>query len=358
MAATDYAVNDPLAVKVWSKAIAREALKQTYIGKFIDQGDSALIQEKVELKKSAGDKITIGLRMQLTGDGVTEGETQEGNEEALTTYSDAVLINELGHAVRSRSRVSRQRVPFNVRAEARDGLGDWFSDRLDVSFFNQICGNTAETRLKFSGLNSTIAPDANHRLFANSGTNTTDQAVNGDNTAIMTLAYIDKAVALAKTSTPMIRPIKINGESKWVMFLHPWQVYSLRTNTNSGQWLDIQKAAMTGGQVSKNPIYTGALGEYNGVILHESVRVTNGVHSTSGAAQTSTRRAVLCGAQAGVIAFGQGMGFNKWEWVEDDFDYEREFGVSAMTIVGVKKLQFNSADFSTIVVTTYAVQPT
>ena len=69
---------------------------------------------------------------------------------------------------------------------------------------------------------------------------------------------IDKCVERAQTLNPTIRPIKVNGEDKYVMFLHPYQVYDIRTSTSTGQWLDIQKAAMTGGQIDNNPIYTGA----------------------------------------------------------------------------------------------------
>jgi hypothetical protein len=41
-------------------------------------------------------------------------------------------------------------------------------------------------------------------------------------------------------------------------------------------------------------------------------------------------------------------------WVEELFDYENQLGVSAGLIFGMKKTQFNSEDFGTIVVPTYA----
>lgn len=355
MAATDYGVNAPEAVKLWSKSLAREALKKAYVGTFIGENQDSVIQEKTEAKKNPGDRVTITLRMQLNGDGVTEGQTLEGNEESLTTYTDNLFINEMAHAVRSRSKISRQRVPWSVREEARDGLADWFAGRLDTWFFNQICGNTAVSDTRYTGLNTILAPSSNNIIRA--GALTTDQAVNADSTKTFDLTLIDKAVNKAKIMTPVMRPIKVGGKAKYVMFLHPNQVRDLRTSTATGQWLDIQKAALSGGSGDASPIYTGALGEYNGVVLHEAVRVTNGVHSTTSAAQTSTRRAVLCGAQAAAIGFGQGMGFEQWQWVEDEFDYEREFGVSAQTVGGLKKLQFNSQDFSTIVVSTYAIDP-
>jgi hypothetical protein len=46
--------------------------------------------------------------------------------------SDAVMINELGHVVgvKSQNTIDQQRVPFNLREEARDGLADWYAKRF------------------------------------------------------------------------------------------------------------------------------------------------------------------------------------------------------------------------------------
>lgn len=353
MAVSSWGTNDPLAVKLWSKKLAVEALKQTWASKFMGNDSSALIQIKDETQKSAGDKITYGLRMQLTGAGVQGDGTLMGNEEALTTYSDAVLINQLRHAVRSAGRMSQQRVPFDVRQEALSGLRDWWADRFDASFFNQICGNTAQTNTSYTGNQATIAPDATHRIDAAGGTD--DGALGSGNT--FTLSMIDKCVERARTLTPAIRPIRVGGKDCYVMFLHPYQVTDLRTSTSTGQWLDIQKAAMTGGEIGDNPIFDGSLGMYNGVILHSDARVTTGcVLATPTTAVANVRRAVFCGAQAAMLAFGRDSGPNRYTWVEELFDYENELGVSAGTIFGLKKTVFNSADFASIVCSSYAVQ--
>ena len=143
----------------------------------------------------------------------------------------------------------------------------------------------------------------------------------------------------------MIRPLRVDGEDKYLCFLHPYQVTDLRQSTATGQWLDIQKAVYMGSK-EKNPIYSGALGEYNNVIIHESFRVpsvTAGVY-----------RAVFCGAQAAAIGFGQDNGPTKMTWVEELFDYGNQLGVSAGLIFGAKKLVFNSQDFGAIVIATYA----
>jgi hypothetical protein len=92
------------------------------------------------------------------------------------------------------------------------------------------------------------------------------------------------------TASPLIRPIKYNGEHVRV-FLHPVQVTDMRTSTSTGQWLDIQKAAMTGGRVNDNPIFTGALGVYNNVVLHSAFRIPQAVNAGTSAAIATTRRA-------------------------------------------------------------------
>ena len=183
----------------------------------------------------------------------------------------------------------------------------------------------------------------------------TPYVVDGRLLVTSTLALIDKAVEIAKLASPMIRPVRVNGEDMYVMFIHPSQTTSLRTSTTTGNWQDIQKAAMMGGQTTNNPIFKGSLGVYNNVILHESARITPGVHSALGTAVANTRRAVLCGAQACALGYGQKFsGGENYNWVEELFDYERELGVSAQSIWGLKKTVFNSVDFSTIAISTYA----
>lgn len=354
MAVTSYGTNDPLAVKLWSKRLAVEVLKNTWATKFMGPTSAYAIQVRDDTQKSAGDKITFGLRMQLTGAGTLGDGTLEGEEEALVTYNDAIVINQLRHAVRSGGRMSQQRVPFIVRDEALSGLRDWWSDRVDYSFFNQICGYTPQSDTRFTGLQAVIAPDSNHIIRSDGSTG--DESIT--TTSTYTLSLIDKAVERARTLTPAIRPIMVGGKPYYAAFLHPYQVTDLRTNTSTGQWLDIQKAVLTGGEIEDNPIFDGSLGAYNGTVLHSDYRVTQGVSgaTSNGAAVTAVRRSVFVGAQAAMMAYGRDNGEERYTWVEELFDYENQLGVSAGLIFGLKKTVFNSADFATIVESTYAVQ--
>lgn len=345
MSDTNFPLNHPMAVKRWANGLMKQALTQTHAMQFMGKDSNALCQIKSDLSKDAGDRIRFGLRMQLVGDGVQGDATAEGQEEALEIYTDDLYIDQLRHAVRSTGKMSEQRVPFEVRDEARDGLADWWANRIDTWFFNQLCGNTAQTDTKFTGNQAALAPDADHIVYP--GTTTSEAAISASTDQVMSLTLIDKAVEKAKLAANPLRPIQVGNGKYFVMFLHTNQVYDLRTNTNTGQWLDIQKAAMSGGKVGDSPIFTGALGVYNGVVLHENTRVAQVV--------ASTRRAVLAGAQAMGCAFGKGYGKGNFTWVEELFDYKNKLGVLAGSISGMKKLQYNGSDFASIVIPTRAV---
>lgn len=347
MAMTEFGVNDPSARKLWSKKLERVALKATFFGGFIGEGSNSLVQEKTETKKGAGDEVTTTLRAQLEGDGVMGDGTLEGNEEALSTFTDKLRIDQLRHAVRSKGKASEQRVPWKMRSEAKDGLTDWWAARFDQSLFNHACGYTPQTDLRYTGMNVVRPPST---IIRPSGAN--DQSLTSADK--FSLSMIDKARTAAVRSRGM-RPIKINGKDHWAMVLSPEQVEDMRTNTAAGQWLDIQKAAMAGGKVDDNPIATGMLGVYNGVMLYENTRTTRGVHSTTGAPVANTRRAPLLGAQALSIAFGQGYdSTTSADWNEELFDYGNQLGVEAGFIYGINKNRWDGEDFGVVVVTTYS----
>lgn len=344
MADTSYGVNNPLAVKIWSRKLLHEALRQTWFSKFIGSGSDALCYMKNDLEKGPGDRIRVGLRMLLSGAGIQGDNTLEGEEEALVTYTDDLLIDQLRHAVRSAGKMSEQRVPFSVREEARMGLTDWWADRLDTAFFNQLAGNTAVSDTRYTGNNAALAPTTG----VYGGGEGTEASLSASTTHALTLRDFDKAVAIAKTRSPMIRPIKVGGDDYYVAFLHTNAVYQLRGQTSTGQWADIEKAKVQGGKESG--IFTGAIGVYNNVVFHESTRLPNTVDN---AANTSFRRAVLAGAQAMCIGYGQDGG-SSVSWTEELFDYKNKLGVEAGMIFGMKKSQYNSADYGVITLAGYA----
>jgi N4-gp56 family major capsid protein len=426
-----YGVNDALAVKVWAKKLFVESLKSTILDKFIGTDNNSAIQVKDDLSKGSGDKITYGLRMQLGGDGTIGDSTLEGNEEALTTFTDKIYIDQLRHAVKVVGNMSQQRVNFDIRAEAQSGLVDWWADRMDVSYINQLSSNenagarsdlTVATAA-ITGLNSidpvyvpagqattadaiTVTPSVETRGVLPTAVGSKSEAVAlttwtkweealaienaNDSTSgahkgkgYFQLSMLDGAVVKARTLKTPIRPIKLNGMECYVAILHPYQILDLRRNTNNGQWMDIQKSAMMGGQITNNPIFTGAIGMYNGVIIHEDARIpragadsktslgsivttpdtgANPSTATTTAQHANVTRGIFLGAQSGCIAFGRSYGLSgsnvKFKWTEVLNDYENQLGVSAALVYGCKKTVFDSKDFGTLVLSSISTGET
>lgn len=357
MAYPTFGVNDAMAVKHWSKILSHSARDTTSISPLMGEDENSIIQVKTETKKDKGDSVTFALLARLASDGFSEGQTAVGNAEAMSLYSQACVINEIGTtcAPPSQDSIDHQRVPFNLRDEAKGLLGLWFGERWAKWFFNQACGYVAETRDKYYGFNAPAQPTST-RYVCGEASSTTDEQLDSNDTFVLEL--LDKAVEKAVVGAPMVRPVRVSGEDMYVVYLHPYQVTSLRTNTSTGQWLDIQKAAMSGGKISNNPIFTGALGVYNGVVIRKSQDVTQGARTDTGAAITTVRRAVLLGAQSVVMGFGTGKALTKYRWSEELIDHGRKLEVGGWTFAGMKKTKFNSVDFGTIVISTYAVAAT
>lgn len=361
MSTTTFGVNDTNAVKLWAKELAKAERDSLDITPLMDEDDNSVIQIKKATERGKGDKITFTLRARPTQKGISEGQQAEGNAESLTFYADNVLINELGSNFGSQSddTIDAQRVPFNLREQCRNSASDWWRDRKSVSFFNQVCGYTpantesATSGTVYCGLNTVTAPAGASGLTRQiwAGTATNDQGLTSADS--FTVALIDKAVEAARTGNRMIRPVMIGGQPKYVMYLAEPQVTALRTNAGTGGWLDIQKTALANEEASKNPIYTGALGEWNTVVLRRNQDVTLGVNSSSGVSVANVRRAVLLGAQAAVCAYGMKHG-SRYRWHEALLDAGRVLEVSAWSIWGLKKAVFNSVDHGCLVVSSYS----
>lgn len=348
MAVQTFGTNDQQTVKRWAVGAEAETLKKCYAMNFAGRNSGSLLQIRDELSKAAGDLLKWHLRVQLEGEILGSTDTFEGNEDTLTYYQDSFTIDEVGKPVRWKTQMDAQRVTLDQLEEAKEAVADFMADYIDTAFFNQVCGYTVETRTAWTGNNSVSAPDTDHVLYP-SGVTSDDGLTSAH---IFTLDDLDVAIERAKTLSPALRPIKHEGRDLFICFIHPYNTSQLRADGT--RWDDIQMAKLQGGyNIDSNPLFTGALGVYNGVVLIESSRVTQGVHGSE--AEEDVRRPVLCGAQAAVLGWGRVGGTpERFKWVEKVFDYDREQGIAASMIWGLKKSRYNSKDYGTIVIPRFA----
>lgn len=350
MADTEFGTNDVQTVKRWAGVLAREAIGETYASRFMGRGENNVIQLYVKLEKGAGDEIKHHLKTRATGGGRYGSQRLKGFEERMKFPQDNFRINQLRHG-HSFDQTSQQRVPFELRSESRDSLKLWFAEAFDTIIACKLAGTTGVDDLDIEDLdvefdgNTLRAPDTAHRLQRGNGASTEET---------FRTSHVDLAKAMAKTLRPRIKPVRIEGGRYYVMLLTSESVYQLQKATGDTEWKMIQARAAEKG--SRNPIFTGALGIWNGVILWEWDYLPK---DTTDGAETCYN--LLLGAQAGAMGFGgkrtgrrlgpqSGQMFS---WVEDDDDYGDKMGVGGATMVGVQKSQYDANDDGTK--TDYAV---
>ena len=326
--------NDSLTVKRWAKAMFAQFMQTTFFLRLSSSEDTSAIMYLDNLEKHAGDQVTYGLSNLLQGAGVLDLNTLTGNEEAIVTQYDALVVHELAHATLLVGPISNQRVLYDRRKIGRNRLADWYAARVDHGAANQLGSYTPQTDTRYTGLMATTT--ITRQILP---TGITD-AASLTSAYPFLITYCDTFVRNAKALTTGIRPLKVNGKDLYIGVMHPSQSTDMRQNTSTGQWLDIEKAAMTGGDIGDNPIWWNALGSYHGVLLHENARVTNSV-ANAGTAVANTKRAIGMGAQAATMAFGRGQGEDqKFRWLEELRDFGRQIGIGVSAIWGLKKTQF------------------
>lgn len=319
-----------LRPSLWRKQLFADVRDNLYMTRFIGETEQSMIQEVTDLKKEAGQTVTIGLGMKLSGAGITGDSTLEGNEEAMTDYSETISIDQLRHAVRLTGRMDEKKNAYNMRTSAKNRLADWWAERLDQEICDKLCGKTSST---FA--NTPDAAAATRALYAGG-----QSAIGNITTANkFDTKMIDAAKELAKLASPMIRPLRIGGKEYYVIILHPYSATALRQDP---VWAQAQRDANV--RSEENPIFSGAMGIYNGCIIHEHEYI---YRTNDGSGGAYVARNILCGQQAGAIAWGANV-----QWVEKSFDYGNAWGISCGAIFGVIKPMFNSVDYG--VVTMYA----
>lgn len=365
MAVTVIGVNDPQAVRKYSAQLAVDVVRQSYFGrKFMASGAevSAPIQVLTDLEKDAGDKITFDLSARLNMQPIEGDSVLEGNEERLSFYSDELQIDQMRCGVNTGGRMTRKRTLHDLRQVARARQSEWWArafDELVFMYLSGMRGTNADFLYPtnyggFAG-NPLQAPDSAHQLFGGAATSLATLTA----ADVFDLSVIDRAVARAKmmgndgSGAVKPRPIMVDGEEHFVCVLSPEQEYSLRTNTNAGQWLDIQKAAAAA-EGKNNPIFKGALGMYNNVVLHSHDAVIRHVGGAAG--NIPVARALFMGAQSAALAWGTAGQGLRFDWHEEPRDNGNQIVISTSSIFGVKKTRFNGMDFGLITIDTAAPQ--
>ena len=317
-------VNIPanLVPKVWAKKVWHEGVKDSYFDKFTAMDGSNVVHQNKDLTNVKGDSVVFGLMMNLTGSGV-EGNRQKlsGSEDTLNIYDFTVQTQLVRNAV-SRFEADDQKSQYDMLKEIKVFLKQWLSDWLDDKLISKLSYNPLSTETVFAGAATTQSS-----LTANDKLTTT---------------LISRAKRKAMMHAPKVQSIKVDGMDKYIMLVSPWAARDLKDDP---KWLAAQQNANVRG--SKNPIFTGALGEYDGVILYEYERV---LCDNTGASSANVCHNLLLGKQAACFAVARPA-----KHIEQTDDYGNIAGNGIAFYGAVEKTKFNSKDYGSIQVLTGGV---
>lgn len=332
MAITEFGTNNGLTRKIWqakSEQLFRDAPKNSFFNKFMSTTGSSIVHVKNELESEAGDRITFGLRMRNTGGGVSINSTLEGNEESLTTYSYNLTLTGRRFAISHDGLMSAQRVQMNLEKECMDSLTDQVTEYMDEQLFSAL--RTSPTAVWYN----------------NNGTITKDTAANAKSDIVasqdkITPELISGVRAWARTGgnraqTPLSAIRDENGREAYVLLVHPDVAFDLK---NDSTYAQANREAQIRGE--RNPIFTGALGVWDNVVIHEHENIHIGTDAGAGSDQPYAE-CYLMGQQALCWAFGK-----KGQIIPEIRDYGKVKGYGYNLIFAAGKPNFNSLDYGSV----------
>lgn len=348
MADTVIGTGDPQARKIWSQFFSREVLAMTYMRRFMGTRNNSVLQMHRDMSQGRGDEVKYDLKVQLTGYGVDGDSVLKGNEQAMVYHQDSLGIDQKREGVSYRM-MSQQRTIHDFPEDAREHLADWYARVYDQTWFAHLVGTAGDnaaldTAMNGFGGNAFVLPDADHTVD--------NQGSPFD--LSMVRAIKEKAI----TASPKMRPIRTSrGEEVFVMFLSPYQVTSMKTATGATQWTEINASAEQ--RRSTNPVFTGALGMYESIVMHESQYLPTDLSGTGDWATPAANDnfGVLCGAQSSHIGFGNpysnlgnppASNQELFAGMREDDDYGNMQGYAVASIWGLKRAIFNSETYGSV----------
>ena len=314
-----------LQVSRWAKELQSEVSKGVYFSKFMGEGPGNAIHVK-QMEEGKGKDVTFGLVSQLSGSAITGDSSLEGNEQSLSTFSNTVSTNQKRLAVRDTGKFANSKVLYDFRSTSLDLLKTQYSELIDADIFSALSTT--------SGTHAYYRADATTSVYATSDPKAALAAADA-----ITLADISAMKTLAQiggSANYRMRPIRVDGNDYYVLVLHPEVAYDL---FELDEFQQIQREAQNRGE--SNPLFSGALGIYNGVVIHAHEGVNT--FDNGGGAAVKGARNLFMGAQAACFAESSDM-----MWVEKTFDYGNQLGISAAKIYGVDISDYNSKDYGVI----------
>lgn len=327
-------------VQQWDRDLLIEYARDNPFKKMMGSDVNSIIQVRSQLEKKAGDKINIPLATKLTGDGVDGDDTLEGNEEAISNYSDQVEVDQKRHAILV-TNMEEQRTEIDLRDAGKTLLKIWLMEQDRDTVIARLCSPALDGLTEFASANEATrdawAAANSDRILAGAAVSN----YSADHSAMLTNidgtsddlspAILRLAKRKAKAASPGIRPVMMkNGKEQYVCLAGSLAFRDLKSNLET-----VHSGA--GERGTDNPIFQDGDLLVDGTVVKEVPDFP--VFADLGNGGTvDVSPAVLCGAQALAFAWAKHP-FTKTK----DFDYDNQYGVAIGQVRGVKKLMYGTS---------------
>lgn len=342
---TSFGSNDPLTPMMWANRTIHEAMQKTTYEKHVDRSGAMndVIVEQNDLESGFGDTVRISLLEQLPDVAYRGQKLSDKSCKLKYKYEDIKIDCVDLCPVEWETKKTAQLRPNDLRKEAKGKLQQSKSRMMDSTFYSVLAGDTLANGDPFKdGNNEICAPSKNRHCIA--GGADCEEDIAEDASAIMTLQDITdlrvQAEMNGQCDESTFRPIMVDGEEYWKLFVHPYVWEAIKKDPC---YKEVQLAAMSGGDIRNNALFTGASMVWDGVAIYRSTRLPNGISKDGCDYLEDVYRSVLAGAGAVHTAYAGAKGA-KGEWLEDENKLDKCRKIALSCYMGMKKSRFAPED--------------
>lgn len=362
--------NDPEVVQQWEKDLMLAVSKKCTIMNpeygLIGDSNQFVVQRKKKLFEQGGTTATTTIAREFHQPPVYGNQSLRDQEEGMETQVFKWSINLLKKAAKVVGfRLTKQRVTWDAYQTSIEKLANYWPKVLEAGMCMHLAGFTLNgatrnewyhdaTNLALTMANVPQLPDALHIRWPNDLTD--DSQVQADSSARFDLPSLTTLKTIANNLPIPIRMAKTPWGDKYVYLAHGYSIRHLKENS---RWLATMRDTLRGGAIDGNPLWTGALGIYDDVVIVQADYLPPGMNGAT--IYRNVRRNVFCGAQALCLGFGKETGDeNTFLNETESWEYGQSKGVAAMILIGAAAPRFpvseqgDTEDYGKIVHPCYA----
>ena len=352
LSATDF-LSDADTKVGYSKTVTREVTKKSKVKPFIatSESDTTSIIKTVLKTCEMGSVVGIEMEDALIESGAVGNVDFSASGEELKNIKQFVKVDRFQHAVPSTQSIVNQRNADKFKTRAKNSLINWGTMKFDKIFFSAMSADS--TNMVICGHHTDATP---------ANLVTADVLTTGDVEEAKRRALL--GVDSQGNFVPPLIPVKTSQSENLGYYEEvEYFVMFVGTNTarnikNDANWAEARKDALERGKT--NPIFTGALGFWDGVLLldvktdtaRQSGVLTSGskfvgfgnVKSSNlsiyaGAAGQETEINLLLGAGACHVVVDQGIAYYDWA----DKNDPRRMNAGIDRVYGLAKTKYEAS---------------